>query len=121
MRIRVSARAKSKIRAEDEWWRAERRDAPELFKQELAATKTRPEALAAPQFTVLAAVAFALPPKDRRARPPPPRPAAPRHPSPHARHSTTWRTSCREFVASFDPARHHERQLLFPASARNDF
>jgi len=37
VRIRVSARAKSKIRSEDEWWRAERRDAPELFKEELAA------------------------------------------------------------------------------------
>ena len=41
MRIRVSARAKQKIRAEDEWWRAERRDAPELFKQELAAAFDR--------------------------------------------------------------------------------
>jgi hypothetical protein len=41
VKIRLSARAKQKIRAEDEWWRAERRDAPELFKQELAATFER--------------------------------------------------------------------------------
>ena len=41
MKLRVSARAKQKIRAEDEWWRAERRDAPELFKQELAAAFDR--------------------------------------------------------------------------------
>jgi plasmid stabilization system protein ParE len=41
VRIRVSPRAAEKIRAEDEWWRAERRDAPELFKQELAATFDR--------------------------------------------------------------------------------
>jgi len=36
VKIRVSARARDRIRAEDKWWRAERRDAPDLFKQELA-------------------------------------------------------------------------------------
>jgi plasmid stabilization system protein ParE len=41
VKLRVSARAKQKIHAEDEWWRAERRDAPELFKQELAAAFDR--------------------------------------------------------------------------------
>ena len=36
MKISVSHRARVRIRAQDDWWRNERRDAPELFKQELA-------------------------------------------------------------------------------------
>jgi plasmid stabilization system protein ParE len=36
VKIRVSSRARTQIRAEDRWWRANRSDAPDLFKQELA-------------------------------------------------------------------------------------
>ena len=36
MKIRVSGRARVRIRKQDEWWRSHRLDAPELFKQELA-------------------------------------------------------------------------------------
>lgn len=36
MNIRISERARRRIRAEDEWWRLNRSDAPDLFKQELA-------------------------------------------------------------------------------------
>ena len=36
MNIRISNRARTRIRAEDEWWRSNRGDAPDLFKQELA-------------------------------------------------------------------------------------
>lgn len=51
MRIRVSGRARVRIRKQDEWWREHRLDAPELFKQELGraferilrAPKARPE------------------------------------------------------------------------------
>ena len=35
MKIRISDRARARIRAEDEWWRSNRSDAPDLFKQEL--------------------------------------------------------------------------------------
>jgi hypothetical protein len=35
VKIRISRRASARIRAQDEWWREERRDAPDLFKQEL--------------------------------------------------------------------------------------
>lgn len=35
MKIRVSGRARVRIRKQDEWWRVHRQDAPDLFKQEL--------------------------------------------------------------------------------------
>ena len=41
MNIRVSGRAKARIRRQDEWWRSNRLDAPDLFKEELAATFSR--------------------------------------------------------------------------------
>jgi plasmid stabilization system protein ParE len=41
VKIRISRRARIRIRAIDAWWRAERRDAADLFKQELARTFTR--------------------------------------------------------------------------------
>lgn len=37
MKVRISARARARIRKLDEWWRANRLDAPDLFKDELAA------------------------------------------------------------------------------------
>jgi plasmid stabilization system protein ParE len=36
VKLRVSGRARAKIRREDEWWRRERPAAPDLFKEELA-------------------------------------------------------------------------------------
>lgn len=36
MKLRISGRARARIRRQDEWWRSHRSDAPELFKQELA-------------------------------------------------------------------------------------
>lgn len=41
MNIRISERARRRIRAEDEWWRQNRSDAADLFKQELAETFDR--------------------------------------------------------------------------------
>jgi hypothetical protein len=41
VKIRISRRARTRIRAQDEWWREERRDAPDLFKQELTAAFER--------------------------------------------------------------------------------
>ena len=41
MKLRVSGRARARIRKQDEWWRGHRPDAPELFKQELAIAFTR--------------------------------------------------------------------------------
>lgn len=37
MRIRISGRARARIRKQDEWWRSNRSDAPDLFKHELTA------------------------------------------------------------------------------------
>jgi len=39
--LRVSGRAKARIRRQDEWWRSHRLDAPDLFKEELAITFSR--------------------------------------------------------------------------------
>jgi plasmid stabilization system protein ParE len=39
--LRVSGRAKARIRHQDEWWRSHRLDAPDLFKEELAVTFSR--------------------------------------------------------------------------------
>ena len=36
MNLRVSGRAKARIRDQDDWWRKHRLDAPDLFKEELA-------------------------------------------------------------------------------------
>ena len=41
MKIRVSRRARARIQKQDDWWRTERRDAPDLFKQELGAAFAR--------------------------------------------------------------------------------
>lgn len=41
MKVRISGRAGARIRGQDEWWRSERPDAPDLFKQELEATFER--------------------------------------------------------------------------------
>lgn len=41
MKVRISGRARARIRKLDEWWRSERLDAPDLFKQELEATFER--------------------------------------------------------------------------------
>jgi len=41
VKIRVSGRARVRIRKQDEWWRSHRLDAPDLFKQELAAAFER--------------------------------------------------------------------------------
>ena len=41
MNVRVSGRAKARIRRQDEWWRSHRLDAPDLFKEELAVTFSR--------------------------------------------------------------------------------
>lgn len=41
MKIRVSGRARIRIRKHDEWWRTHRSDAPDLFKQELTAAFLR--------------------------------------------------------------------------------
>ena len=35
MKVRVSGRARVRIRQQEEWWRTHRRDVPDLFKQEL--------------------------------------------------------------------------------------
>jgi hypothetical protein len=47
VKIRVSGRARRRIRAQDEWWRKHRRDAPDLFKKEL--TKAFERILLAPK------------------------------------------------------------------------
>jgi hypothetical protein len=39
--VRVSGRAKARIRHQDEWWRSHRLDAPNLFKEELPITFSR--------------------------------------------------------------------------------
>lgn len=49
MKIKVSPRAKARIRKEDTWWRENRRDAPDKFKQALANTFLR--ILKAPAIT----------------------------------------------------------------------
>ena len=41
MNVRVSGRAKARIRRQDEWWRSNRLDAPDLFKEELTLTFLR--------------------------------------------------------------------------------
>jgi len=41
VKLRVSGRAKARIRRQDEWWRSHRLDAPDLFKEELAITFSR--------------------------------------------------------------------------------
>lgn len=41
MKLRISGRARARIRRQDDWWRAHRGDAPELFKQELATAFAR--------------------------------------------------------------------------------
>ncbi len=41
MKIRVSRRARARIQKQDDWWRTERRDTPDLFKEELGAAFTR--------------------------------------------------------------------------------
>jgi plasmid stabilization system protein ParE len=35
VKIRISGRARARIRKQDEWWRQNRSEAPDLFKQEL--------------------------------------------------------------------------------------
>jgi plasmid stabilization system protein ParE len=41
VKLRISGRARARIRQQDEWWRNHRSDAPELFKQELATAFAR--------------------------------------------------------------------------------